>query len=86
MDIRAMATELGRRGGKARARRLSADDRRRIASLGGTARSRSLQAVQRVAANLRYAAAVAELRGSRPMVTPLKTFKGRLPGIYVERP
>lgn len=77
-----MARALGRRGGRARAERLSAEARRRIASLGGRSRSRSLQAARRVAENLAYAAAILELRGGPAEVTRMKTFPGPLPGIY----
>jgi hypothetical protein len=80
-----MARLLGQRGGQARAARLSADDRRRIASLGGESRRRSLQAVRRITDNLQYAAAAVELRGRPRGVTRMKTFKGPLPGIYPDR-
>jgi len=82
MDVREMARMMGRRGGRARARRLSAERRRQIASLGGRARQRSLQAARRIVDNLRYAAAVLELRGGAPKVLRMKTFSGRLPGLY----
>jgi hypothetical protein len=81
MNARQIAQALGRRGGLMRARRLSARDRTRIASLGGKARSASLQAARRVAANFRYAALL-DLRGASTGVTRLDTFEGRLPGIY----
>lgn len=77
-----MAKALGRRGGRARAKRLSAIDRKRIASLGGHARRRSLQAARRIAENLRYAAVVEDLRRQRTTVKRLRAFTGRLPGIY----
>jgi len=77
-----MARALGRRGGRSRARRLSAGERRRIASSGGRARSRSLRAARRVAENFRYAAAILELRGGPPEVVRMKTFRGPLPGLY----
>jgi len=83
MNARQMAQALGRRGGRARARRLTATQRRRIASLGGQARSTSLKAAQRIAANLRYAATLDELRGGRIRVERIRTFGGPLPGIYV---
>jgi len=76
---------MGRRGGRARARRLSAARRRQIASLGGRARHRSLVAARRIADNLRYAAAVLELRGGPPPVLRERTFTGRLPGLYPDR-
>jgi hypothetical protein len=77
-----MARELGRRGGSARAARLSARERSRIASLGGNARRRSLRAARRVDDNFRYVAAVGELGGHPRTVARMKTFTGRLPGIY----
>lgn len=82
MIPRQMAKVLGRRGGRQRAGRLSAEDRRRIASLGGEARGRSLLMAQRIEDNLRYAAAVLELRRPPITVTRLNAFEGRLPGIY----
>jgi hypothetical protein len=85
MDTREMARWLGQRGGQARAARLSAADRRRIASLGGESRRRSLQAARRIADNFQYAAAVVELRGRPHDVTRMKTFRGPLPGIYPDR-
>ena len=80
-----MAKALGSRGGRARAKRLSAAERRRIASLGGTARARSHETARRIIVNLRYANAVIELRGGPPEVTPMKTFDGPLPGIYPDK-
>ena len=74
-----MARAMGRRGGRARASRLSPERRREIASLGGHARQRSLLAARRLVENLLYAAAVAELRGGQREVRRLKSFRGRLP-------
>jgi len=59
-----------------RARRLSAGERTRIASLGGKARSASLQAARRVAANFRYAALL-DPRGPSTGVTRLDAFDHR---------
>jgi hypothetical protein len=81
MNTRQMARALGRRGGRARARNLTADRRRRIAALGGAARKRSLDAARRLAANHIYAAVVRELRPPVP-IKRLKSFNGRLPGHY----
>ena len=80
-----MARAMGRRGGRARATRLSPERRRQIASLGGQARQRSLLAERRLAENLLYAAAVAELQGEAREVLRMKTFPGRLPGLYERR-
>ena len=81
MNARDMARALGRRGGRARARNLTADERRRIAALGGAARRRSLDAARRLDANFIYAAMVRELRPP-PAVERMKSFNGRLPGLY----
>jgi len=62
--------------------RLSARERRRIASLGGKARSTSLQAARRIAANLRYAALLQDLRGQTTDVKRLRAFEGPLPGVF----
>ena len=85
VSARDTAKALGRRGGLARARRLSAERRRQIASLGGTSRARSLQAARRIDENFRYVAALRELRGASSAVTRVATFEGPLPGIYAER-
>lgn len=80
-----MAREMGRRGGRARADRLSSERRRQIASLGGRARQGSLLATRRLVENLLYAAAALELRGATRSVLRMKTFTGRLPGLYARR-
>ena len=82
MNASDMAKALGRRGGQARGRRLSAADKKRIASLGGKARLQSLQAARRIADNFRYAAVLGDLRGQPTTVRRLRTFAGPLPGIY----
>ena len=76
-----MARALGRRGGRARARTLTADERRRIAALGGAARRRSLELALRHSDNVAYAAAVLELQPP-PRVERMRTFSGPLPGLY----
>jgi len=81
-----MARAMGRRGGRARAKRLSPERRRQIASLGGRARHRSLLVARRIVDNLRYAAAVLELRGDTGKVLRMRTYGGRLPGLYPDRP
>lgn len=85
MTTKDLAKALGRRGGRARAKRLSADERRRIASLGGLARADSLYAAKQGAINRRYAEAVTMLRGGRPKIVRMRHFDGPLPGIYVKR-
>jgi len=85
MNSRQMAQALGRRGGRARARRLDPNERQRIAAMGGEARSQSLLAARRIIENLRYAGAVGELAGRRPAIRRVKTCRGRLPGLYPDR-
>jgi len=77
------ARALGRKGGKARARRLSAGERKRIAGVGGKARAKSIQVARRIAENFRYASAAQGLSGKSNKVTRLKVSRGPLPGIYV---
>jgi hypothetical protein len=81
MNARDIARTLGRRGGRARARNLTADERRQIAALGGAARRRSLELAQRHADNFAYAAMVLELQPP-PRVERVRNFSGPLPGIY----
>jgi hypothetical protein len=80
MNISDMARALGSKGGKARAKRLSPAEKRRIAALGGRARALSIHAVRRVAENFRYVDALAALR-PRPKVQRLRNYTGPLPGI-----
>jgi hypothetical protein len=84
MNARQMARELGRRGGRARARNLTPDERRRIAALGGIARRQSLEVAQRHEDNFRYLAMVLELRPPPP-VERMRTFDGPLPGVATGR-
>ena len=86
MDSGHFARKLGALGGRARARRLTADSRRRIAALGGVARRESLAAAQRIADNFAYVEAVVTLQGGRPPVRRVSEAAGRLPGLYVRRP
>lgn len=81
MDVTQVARLLGRRGGEARAARLSLEERRRIAALGGHARRQSLELARRVAENLRYAQAVTAMRGGAEVIR-VKRCAGPLPGIY----
>lgn len=85
MDTRKIAQALGRRGGQARARNLTREQRRHIAALGGAARRRSFELAQRHADNFTYAAMVLELQPP-PRVERMRTFKGPLPGLYPEKP
>ena len=76
-----MAQALGRRGGRARAKNLTASERRRIAGLGGRARKRSLTLAQRHSDNFLYAGIVRTLQPP-PRVDRVRTSDDRLPGIY----
>jgi hypothetical protein len=82
MTRSSIARLLGRRGGLARGRRLPAEARRRIASLGGRARRESLEAGRRLVDNFRYLAAVEALGGGLPPVGRVSRLAGRLPGLY----
>lgn len=82
MDPQNIAKVLGRRGGLARAKRLSSGQRRKIASLGGHARRESMLAAKRIEANFRYVNTIRKLRGETLKVKRLKHFKGPLPGLY----
>lgn len=79
-----MAQALGRRGGRARARTLTADQRRHVAALGGAARRRSLLLAQRHADNFAYAAIVLALQPP-PRIERMRTFDGPLPGVYPDK-
>lgn len=85
MTVSELAAALGRRGGRARAARLTAERRRAIAAQGAAARKQSLEAARRIAVNARYAAAVAELRGPAPAVRSVSMCRTRLPGIYPDQ-
>jgi hypothetical protein len=82
MSTSEIARALGSRGGKARAKRLSPVEKRRIAALGGRARALSIHAARRVAENFRYVEAVVALQ-PRPKVRRLRNFAGPLPGMHV---
>ncbi len=62
MNLRQSARALGRRGGLARARSLSRQQRKKIASLGGRANALSRHAVRRIEDNFRYLEAMGALR------------------------
>jgi hypothetical protein len=81
MDASDIARVLGRRGGLARSRRLSSGAKARIASQGGHARRESIQAARRIINNLRYAAAVRQLRPGTLDVISRSTASGRLPAV-----
>jgi hypothetical protein len=81
-----LAKQLGQRGGRARAARLSPAQKRQIAATGGRARRASLEAARRILENFRYLAAIDGLRGDRPPVKRLRSCSGRLPDISRTRP
>ena len=85
MTCRDAAKTMGRRGGRARARRLSPERRRSIASLGGTARRESFAAARRIADNFVYAETVVALRGGPSPVERMSAFAGPLPGLQQRR-
>ena len=86
MRISDVAKALGALGGLARARRLSAADRQRIAALGGHARRRSLEMRRRIIDTMAYAKAADELRRpAAPRIVRVSTCRGPLPGLYARR-
>ncbi|HEY3226938.1 MAG TPA: hypothetical protein VGK61_08105 [Planctomycetota bacterium] len=64
-SLHRVARELGRRGGLARAARLTPERRRQIASQGGRAKALSRVAADRIRDNFRYLEAVDALHGRR---------------------
>lgn len=76
------AVTLGRLGGIARAKRLSADHRKKIAAHGGRSRAQSLLAARRIRENFDYLNAVITLRGKPITIKSVATYKGPLPGHY----
>ena len=81
MKTTAIAQLLGRRGGQARAYRLSSEERKRIAASGGRAKAFSLQAERRILENLAYAEVVKQLQGEPPPVKRVKRCPHPLPRI-----
>jgi hypothetical protein len=76
-----LAAALGRRGGRARAARLSAQRRREIAAKGAAARGASLEAARRITANFRFLELVRAFAPEPPKVRRLSNARGRLPEI-----
>lgn len=76
-----IAAALGRRGGRARAARLSKERMREIAAQGAAARRASLEAARSIASNFRYLDVVRQLAPERPAVRRVSTFRGPLPGL-----
>ena len=85
MDPSAMARALGRRGGMARAKKLSAAARRDIAARGAQARLESLRIARRIADNYAYLEAATEL--APPIrVRRTSSSSGPLPNIAASHP
>jgi hypothetical protein len=82
MSISKYAKELGRRGGKARAKKLSKGRRAHIASMGALARVESINIAKRIVENFLYWEAVCVL-APLPKIQSIKTTQKKLPGIYV---
>ena len=78
-DMHRIAQALGRRGGLARARRLSVAERSAIAALGGRARSLSHHAARRINENASYLMVMETLRGRKAPVVKLHRFHDPLP-------
>lgn len=84
-NISHIAQMLGRLGGKARAKSLPAEKRKKIAQMGAKARVASIKLAKRIEANFRYIDAICEMRGGARKIKQLKTCKNKLPGIYPAR-
>jgi hypothetical protein len=82
MTTSELAAALGRRGGRARAARLSPERRRQIAAAGAAARRQSLEAARRILVNFRYRELVLALAPPQPRVKRVATCRGPLPGPY----
>jgi len=66
MELKSIAQALGRRGGLARARKLSAERRKEIASQGGRSKALSRHAARRIRENFEYLRRVDALRKAAP--------------------
>jgi hypothetical protein len=86
MTVSEVAAALGRRGGRARAAKLSPERRRQIAAQGAASRTQSLEAARRIAINFRYRELVLALAPPPPKVSRVSTCRGPLPGVYRETP
>lgn len=81
MNLRKIAKKMGRKGGLARAKRLSAEQRIKIASLGGQVKALSAKAEQRIEKNYIYVKIVKELQ-KPPKPKSISRISHSLPGIY----
>lgn len=84
MTLSEVAATLGRKGGQARAARLTPARRREIAAQGAAARRASLEAARRIVVNFRYAELVRALAPAAPKVKRAPTCRGPLPGLYAD--
>lgn len=83
-SVTSIAKALGKRGGLARAKRLSADRKKTIASQGGKSRAQSLLAAKRLRANFEFLATVKILAGKSTAIKSVSNYKGPLPGHYAK--
>lgn len=81
-DLSEIAKLLGSKGGKARAKKLTSEQRSSIASKGAQARKESLLLKKRIIANFEYLQAIQELQPQKKIIKRLKTCRHKLPGIY----
>ena len=81
MDISTIAKQLGRKGGLARSKSLSPEEKKRIATRAAQSRWLSVKAMDRISRNLDYAEAVRLLR-KPPKVISVSQVNHKLPGIY----
>lgn len=83
MNISQIAKTLGRKGGLARAKKLSAEQRKKIAARGGYVKSISAKAERRILDNLLWLDTLRELRKAPP-VKSVSRISYKLPGIYAK--
>lgn len=76
-----LAAALGRRGGRARAARLSPERRRQIAGEGAAARLASLEAARRIAANFHFLELVRAFAPEPPAVRRVSNIRAPLPDL-----
>lgn len=81
MNITALAKQLGRKGGVARSKKLSPEEKKRIASYAAQTRWLSEKAFGRLLGNLRYLRAVEILR-KIPRVKSVSRVTTPLPRFY----
>lgn len=84
MNAKQIAKALGRRGGLARSKKLSAEQRKAIASRGGHGKALNAKAAQRIVDNFIYLDVLRELR-KVPQVKSVSRTSEPLPGIYAKK-